>query len=147
MLAVTGIVGILGIMAFTAYQKETIPLDCSGNARCFTGKVTQIIDGDTIKVDGNSIRFALVDTPEEGEDGFYESQNFIASICPVGTVVLVDEDDQQTGGSYGRTIAEIHCKGVSLNEKVLESGLAEISNVFCSESEFSSESWAKKFGC
>ena len=38
MLAVTGIVGILGIMAFTAYQKETIPLDCSGNARCFTRK-------------------------------------------------------------------------------------------------------------
>lgn len=144
---VAGILGVLGIMAFVTYQRETIPLDCSGDARCFTGKVTKIIDGDTIKVDGDSIRFALVNTPEEGEDGFYESRNFIASICPVGSTVLVDEDDYQTGGSYGRTIAEIHCNGVSLNEKVLESNLAEISKVFCSESEFSSESWAKNNGC
>ena len=32
---------------------------CSGNAGCFTGIVTNVIDGDTIKVDGQPIRFAL----------------------------------------------------------------------------------------
>ncbi len=38
-----------------------IPFDpmCSGEAECITGKVTKIIDGDNIKVNDKSIRFAL----------------------------------------------------------------------------------------
>lgn len=121
--------------------------DCSGSARCFTGSVTKITDGDTISVDGQSIRFTLVNTPEIGEDGYDEAKNFISSICPVGSSALVDEDDKQTEGSYGRIIAAIYCNGINLNESVLEKGHAEISTFFCSKSEFANEDWAKKYGC
>ncbi len=134
----------------TQPAKSTLPLppqDCSGSAGCIVGYVTEIIDGDTIMVDGQSIRFALADTPEYGDYGFNETRDFIESICPVGSSVLVDEDDGQTQGSYGRTLAVIYCNGTNLNEAVLDEGHAVIDQRFCEDSEFSSEEWAKKYGC
>ena len=38
--------------------------NCSGNARCFSGKVTSVIDGDTIRVNDHSVRLALSSAPE-----------------------------------------------------------------------------------
>lgn len=126
---------------------QTLVKNCSGNARCFVGTVTQVIDGDTIKVDGKSIRFSLVNTPEYGEYGYVEARQFIERICQVGSLATVDEDDLQTEGSYGRIIAVIYCNGVNLNESVLKQGHATIYSSFCSKSEFSSKSWAQKYGC
>ena len=37
---------------------------CLGNARRISGTVTKIVDGDTIQVDDEIIRFALVDAPK-----------------------------------------------------------------------------------
>ncbi len=129
-------------------QIEDIPVTpCSGSARCFTGIVTQVIDGDTIKVDGQSIRFALASTPEINQIGGMEARNFIADICPVGSTAFVDEDDLQTEGSYGRIIAVIHCNEVNLNKAVLDEGLGYLSSGFCSSSEFASKPWAQKYGC
>lgn len=36
----------------------------------YQGKVTRIIDGDTLEVDGRRIRLALVDAPEINEPGY-----------------------------------------------------------------------------
>ena len=121
--------------------------ECDGYADCFSGEVTEIVDGDTIKVAGQSIRFALVDTPEYGDMGYSQARNFIASICPVGSTVLVDEDDMQTQGSYGRIIAVVYCNGMNLNKVVLDQGYAEIDTFFCSKSEFEYHSWAQIHGC
>ena len=124
--------------------------DCHGNARCFSGTVTKIIDGDTIKVmdeSEESIRFALASAPEINTPDGIQARDYIAKICPVGSIVVIDEDDLQTQGSYGRVIAQIHCNGVNLNESILEADLGEISSEFCSKSEFALESWAIKFGC
>jgi micrococcal nuclease len=120
---------------------------CSGKADCIRGKVTKINDGDTIKVNGISIRFALTSTPELGKSGGIEARDYIEKICPVGSEAVADEDDGQTGGSYGRTIAKIYCNGIILNESILEAKLGTISTNFCAVSEFGSESWAQKFGC
>ncbi|NNL59394.1 MAG: thermonuclease family protein, partial [Nitrosopumilus sp.] len=95
---------------------------CSGDARCIEGFVTRIIDGDTIEVDGQSIRFALVDTPEYGDYDYTQARSYMATICPLGSSVLVDEDDLQTGGSYGRMIGVIYCNNLNLNEEILEVG-------------------------
>ncbi len=121
--------------------------DCSGSARCFTGIVTQVIDGDTIKVEGQSIRFALTSTPELNEFGGVEAKNFIEEICFVGSSALVDEDDGQTEGSYGRIIAVIYCNGFNLNEAILDADLGILSSGFCSSSEFSTHGWAQRYGC
>ena len=121
--------------------------NCLGNARCINGTVTKIIDGDTIKVDGQSIRFALASAPELNKSGGTEARDFIDLLCPVGSTALVDEDDGQTEGSYGRIIGVIYCNGKNLNEELVESGNGYLASMFCSKSEFSNETWTQKYGC
>ncbi len=120
---------------------------CSGIARCMEGTVSKIIDGDTIHVDGESVRFALASAPELKGFGGVESRDFIDTICPVGSNVLVDEDDGQTSGSFGRVIGVIYCNGVNLNSELLDAGLGFLEERFCDSSEFANDSWAQKHGC
>ena len=120
---------------------------CQGNARCFSGQVTQVVDGDTIRVNEYSIRFALASAPELGDTGGYEAQDFIDDICPVGSNALVDEDDEQIEGSHGRIIAVVYCNGLNLNQELLDSNLGYLAIEFCRDSEFSGTDWAKKHGC
>ena len=127
--------------------QESYVLDCSQLTECFVGKVTKIIDGDTIKVNEQPVRFALASAPEIGNLDGIEAKEYIENICPIGSDVIVDKDDKQTQVSYGRILAEIHCNGVSLNEELLKAKLGKISISFCSKSEFSSKPWAIKYGC
>ena len=120
---------------------------CKGTADCISGKVTKIVDGDTIHVNEQSIRLALTATPELDEKGGQEAKSFTSQFCSIGSSVIVDEDDKQIQGSYGRMIGQIFCNDKSLNEALLENNLAIIDSRFCSKSEFSSEPWAIKFGC
>jgi len=122
-------------------------MDCLGTARCIVGVVTRIIDGDTIHVDGKSVRFALSSAPELSGFGGVESRNFIQTICPVGSSVIVDEDDSQTEGSYDRMIGVVYCNGVNLNAELLDADLGYMADQFCDSSEFAGESWATKHGC
>jgi len=122
-------------------------LDCSGNALCLKGKITKIVDGDTLDVGETRVRLALTSTPELSDLGGIESKNFLEEKCPINSDVLVDEDDGQIEGSYGRMIAKVFCQGTLLNEEILEKGHGEINTIHCFDSEFKDESWAKKFGC
>ena len=142
------------IIAVQTESKQAIPTgpgltqdECSGNARCFSGKVTQVIDGDTIRINEHSIRFALSSAPELGQTNGEKAREFIGDICPVGSEALVDEDDDQTEGSYGRIIAVIYCNDRNLNSELLDANLGHIATEFCSKSEFSSSFWAQKHGC
>ena len=109
--------------------------------------ITEIIDGDTVKVNGESVRFALASAPELNEPNGIEARQFIANLCPPGTFVSVDEDDGQPGGSYGRMLAVIYCEGKNLNSELLDAGLGVISTEFCAVSEFANDPWAQKHGC
>src|SRR2546426_8549778 len=117
---------------------------CKGTAACFTDTVAYIVDGDTLDVGSTRIRLALVNSPEVGQSGYTEAKQFTARTCPVGTQALVDEDDGQTGGSYGRMVAVVYCGGVNLNAALLDSGNAVLVEYYCSVSEFASEPWT---GC
>lgn len=128
----------------TQTVKSTPSSGCSGDARCFTGKVTGIVDGDTILVDGQSIRFALASTLEINTPMGIAAKQFILQTCPVGSQVKVDEDDGQTQGSYGRIVAKVTCNGMNLNQAVIEKGFGHLSFVNCDESEFSDNAWS---GC
>jgi len=121
--------------------------DCSGNARCITGIVTKIIDGDTIHVNDQSIRFALASAPELSGYGGVDSRDFIQTICPVGSSVLVDEDDNYPEGSYDRIVGVIYCNGMNINAELLDADLGYLAYRFCDSSEFAAESWAVKHGC
>jgi hypothetical protein len=110
--------------------------ECQGQADCFRGTVTE-----------------RVNTPERGQNGYTEAIDFVQSICGVGTTALVDEDDRQKEGSFDRLIGLVYCGNdninnkKSLNELLLERGYAFIYQDFCGISEFSSNSWAQRYGC
>jgi len=121
--------------------------NCSGNARCIEGFVTKIVDGDTIHVDGQSIRFALASAPELSGYGGVDSRNFIQTICPVGSSVIVDEDDGYPEGSYDRIVGVIYCNDMNLNAELLDANLGYLADRFCDSSEFANSPWAQKHGC
>ena len=127
--------------------------ECQGQADCFRGTVTEIVDGDTLDINNVRVRLALVNTPERGENGYTEAIDFVQSVCSVGTTTLVDEDDGQKEGSFDRLIGLVYCgddninNKKSLNELLLEGGYAVIYQDFCGISEFSSASWAQSLGC
>jgi micrococcal nuclease len=123
--------------------------ECRGVADCFTGKVTEIVDGDTIDVDDVRIRLSMVDAPEIEEAGYDEATETAESICPVGSNALVDEDDGQKERSYDRLIGVVYCNGntTSVNQVLLEDRKAIVYEEFCSVSEFAKDKWLTKFGC
>src|SRR5438093_576759 len=149
------VVLVLSVIAYS-YWSTTKPLgnpsgnqpgnaiQCKGTAACVTDSVAYIVDGDTLDVGSTRIRLALVNSPEVSEPGYTEAKQFTAQTCPVGTQALVDEDDGQTGGSYGRMVAVVYCGGVNLNAALLSSGNAVLVTYYCSVSEFASEPWT---GC
>ena len=121
--------------------------ECSGSAKCIIGTVTKIIDGSSIHVDDQYVRFALASSPTLKSMEGVESKNFIQTICPVGSKVLVDEDDRQKPEGHSRIIGVVYCNDVILNEELLDANLGYLSSRFCEFSEFASESWAQKHGC
>ncbi|HEY7227198.1 MAG TPA: thermonuclease family protein [Nitrososphaeraceae archaeon] len=116
---------------------------CEGNADCFEGIITEVVDGDTLDVNNVRIRLSLVNTPEVNEAGYSDAKHFTETNCKVGTHAIVDEDDGQKGGSYGRMIGMVFCENMknSLNEALLTSGNAEILTEYCDVSEFAMADW------
>ena len=138
------LVVVVAISAIAIYFVAFRNPQCMGTASCFTGTVMDIVDGDTLDVGSTRIRLALVDTPEVGQPGYTEAKQFTAQTCPVGSQALVDEDDGQTGGSYGRMIAVVYCGAANLNAELLRLGRAVLVTDFCPVSEFANEAWT---GC
>jgi hypothetical protein len=114
-------------------QVSSSSTECLGQADCFTGTVTAIVDGDTLDVNNIRVRLSLVNTPERGDSGYSEAKGFTESKCPIGSEVLVDEDDGQRGGSFDRLIGLVYCgnERLLLNELLLSEGHAQIFGDFC----------------
>ena len=110
-------------------------------AECYEGTITKIIDGDTIKTNTNdTIRFSLVSVPELSEEGGMEAKEFIENICPVGSKIIVDEDNGQQK-SFDKKMAQVHCNEKSLNAALIENNYGIIDKQFCYDTEFIDESW------
>ncbi|AFS82908.1 thermonuclease family protein [Candidatus Nitrosopumilus sediminis] len=123
-------------------------ISCGGEKLCLTEKVVQIIDGDTLYLQGGyEVRLSLTNTPERYEKGFYEASQFTANLCPIASTVTVDQDDKQPYDVYGRLLGKVTCIDRVLNSELLYEGHANILKQYCTTSEFSNESWAKEFGC
>ncbi|MFQ5940247.1 MAG: thermonuclease family protein [Nitrososphaerales archaeon] len=135
--------------AHTSYTFNSLnhTYPCKGVGACFEGRVTRIVDGDTLDVDGKRISLALVDAPDRGEPGYTEAAKFTSAICPGGSAVLVDQDGKQMNDSYDTMIAVVYCDGALLNAELLFADHGIIMKNLCSLSEFGDEEWAMLFGC
>ena len=120
---------------------------CLGDALCIIANVERVVDGDTIYIEGYKIRLSLTNTPEKNEPGFSDATKFTKRLCPVGSIVIVDQDDKQPYDVYNRLLGKVYCNDKILNSELLFNGHANILTQYCSDSEFSGESWAQNFGC
>ncbi|WP_420545273.1 thermonuclease family protein [Nitrosopumilus sp.] len=153
----------IGYLASLNSQDEPLnesrnPDSCpqSFSSRCFTGTVTEIVDGDTVRVDtdterggnGGLIHLVLVSSPELDEEGGKEAKKFLEQICQIGSDALVDQDDLRPldGPASGKIMAVVYCNGVNLNEFLLDHEFASFDDVYCYTSEFADENWARE-GC
>ena len=88
-------------------------------------KVVRIIDGDTFELaSGDSVRLLHINTPEKGEVGADEATALCKKLAENKTVELrfgkVFEDH------YGRLLAEVYAEGQSINQRLIEEGLAHV---------------------
>jgi micrococcal nuclease len=102
-------------------------------------KVTEVIDGDTFEaiVSGKevTIRMLLVDTPEtkhptKGEQPFgKEASNFTKQLIS-GKTVELEQDVNNGPDKYGRLLYYVYVDGKSVQEQLLEKGLARVAYVY-----------------
>ena len=109
------------------------------------GKVTYVVDGDTLDINDIRIRLSLVDTPERGQDGYKEAKDFVKDLCLNKKGQVNIDDGQRRGDRYGRDIGVVYCDGINLNAALIENNLARIYTEYCDISEFSNEKWAKPY--
>lgn len=102
----------------------------------YTAVCTNVVDGDTIDVTidvgfkmttTQRVRLIDIDTPERGQDGYYDSKEFVAERIMDKKVGLVTHKSD----AFGRYLAEVFVPLVddfeevySLNELLLHNALA-----------------------
>lgn len=134
----------------TPAPAPTQPPQCTGSARCLRGTITSVASADTVMLSGGmSVRLALVSVPAPLEAGGEQARRLVASICPAGTQLVVDEDDlgaSATSTTFrSRIVAEAYCNGggaASIQDVLVASGLGAVDRTQCDASEFAARPWA-----
>lgn len=82
--------------------------------------VERVIDGDTVVVEGKSIRMLGINTPEKGEKYYAEAKNYTASLVMNKTINI----ERRGTDLYNRTLAYLFYNEEILNSKLIEKGYA-----------------------
>lgn len=107
-------------------------------AATWTARVTNISDGDTIRVitpEGKQerIRFYGIDAPESGQPYGKAATKFVESAIVAANyrvdIVEVERD------RYGRMVGMVTVNGVNLNRKVVKAGFAWVYDQYCKKAE------------
>ncbi len=87
-------------------------------------KVTEVIDGDTIKLEsGETVRYIGIDTPEQGELLYDEATNKNKELVE-GKTVRLEKDVSETD-IFGRLLRYVYIDGTFVNAKLVELGYAK----------------------
>lgn len=91
------------------------------------GRVTQVVDGDTIEVDidgvGYRVRYVGVNTPERDEACYQEAVDANAALVSGQTVRLVR--DESNTDRYGRLLRYVYVGNTFVNQRLVAEGWAE----------------------
>lgn len=114
------------IRAFAAIALLTTALFGSASAAS-----VRTIDGDTIEVDGETIRILNIDTPEirhaqcDAERRLGEvAKSRVRQLLANGTIGIRRGDGSRMTDKYGRTLAVVDIDGVDIGEQLIAEGLA-----------------------
>ena len=83
-------------------------------------RVDRIIDGDTIEINGSSVRLLGMNTPERNQRYYSEAKEFLEELVLNKTVRL--ESGKEEYDRYGRLLAYIFLNGENINLKLVEEG-------------------------
>ena len=84
--------------------------------------VDRVIDGDTVQVNGTSVRLLGVNTPEKGEFYYEEAKNFTTSMVLGKNVTLKFEKDRYD--KYHRILAYVFLGDKNVNAELVRNGFA-----------------------
>jgi len=88
-------------------------------------KVIEVIDGDTIRIDGNyKVRLIGIDTPEIGQKCYEEAKNFLKNLIEGKEVYL--ERDKVDRDKYGRLLRYVYYNSTMINLLLIKEGYAFI---------------------
>ncbi len=82
--------------------------------------VERVVDGDTVIVNGTSIRLLGINTPEKGEMYFSEAKEYTESLVMNRTIKI----ERRGKDKYNRDLAYLFYSGENLNSKIVEEGYA-----------------------
>ena len=133
-------IGVFSCLLYGCEENSTSGvIQTSGSTEQIPVEVVDITDGDTIKVkyNGNTekVRYLLIDTPETnhhtlgkqpfGEEAKQRNEELLNS-----GDVTIEFDVGNRLDDYGRMLAYIYVDGESIQEILLEEGLARLAYVF-----------------
>lgn len=84
--------------------------------------INEVIDGDTVKINGSSIRMLGINTPEKGEFYYNEAKEFLKNLVLNKTVEL--EYGKERYDKYDRTLAYLFLGNEGVNIQLIENGFA-----------------------
>lgn len=117
---------IIGLFVFSGIILSVIILEnlAKNQGYSFTGDkfVSKIIDGDTIIIEGESVRLLGIDADERGHPCYSAAKNRIEELVLNKEVELVADTEDKD--QYKRYLRYIFLDGENINLKLVQEGLA-----------------------
>jgi len=124
----------LSLSSFVIIILFTFSFTYSSETNIAKGKAS-IIDGDTIAINNEKIRFGGIDTPERKETGHEFSKQKLKEKISNNIVTCVREKNKDW---WGRTVAECFINGESISSFMVKNGYA------CDYVKYSKKKYAKE---
>jgi micrococcal nuclease len=106
-------------------QQDSTPAASKNDFKQGTYRVTRVLDGDTIELQGGTrVRYAGVDAPENDETYNLSSTKLNQELVGGKDVLVVPT--QERWDQYGRLLAYVYVGDVLVNEKMIEEGYARL---------------------
>ena len=121
-----GLIFVVVVVSFLLYRlsiHRPVPHGVDNPAE---GRVKWVVDGDTIILeDGRKVRYAGIDTPEQGEPFYRRATKRNISLVKGKRVTLVICREKPFD-RYGRLLAWVYVNGVDVSAVLLKEGLARV---------------------